>query len=130
MYENKTAIELLLRVAHCNTVPKEFGAPFKASFTSLFPKYCGIEGVSIACTLFLSTIHCGFSTERLHIYAREVFSICPPPSFNCKLYDSLIDAMRINAESRFTLLNNNGTFLLCTVLREDIVDTLDFITNR
>lgn len=129
MHTNDKPTEIICRLTHCDSIPEEFGAPFFAVFKTFFPEHNGVQTASLACTLFLSALHCGFPTDKLHIFTREAYSIYPGLLFDCKFYDRLIEAMHIDSDTRLLLLNEKNAFVLHRITPSDITDAFDFITN-
>ncbi len=131
MYEKIKPFELFKQITGKQTIPEGFAAPFIKAFATLFPTSdCNtIHATSIACALFLSTIHCKFASEKLHLFfreARESYSII---SFNCKLYDQLANAMSLDNTQEFTLLNSENNPEVHPMTNGDIFDAFDFVTN-
>ena len=111
--------------------PEGFGEPFIAAFSALYKgERDEILAAAYICSLFLSAIHAGFPTTKLHTFTNHVHENFARFSLNCKMYDVIFAQMKKSDNLAILLLDSNTGFCLSSCCKEDVFDALDFYTNR
>lgn len=109
-----------------------FGEPFMSAFKATYTSGSEeeITAAAYVCSLFLSAISEGFPTERLHTFVNYVKEKCSRFTFDCKMYDTILDKIGNDSLRQVALIDNT----LCTVFkecsREEMKEAFDFYTNR
>lgn len=112
-------------------LPDGFGEPFVSAFSALYKGEKGeVEAASYICSLFLSAILCGFPTSKLHLFVHNVQENYTRFSFNCKMYDTIYAHMKEEYLSATILLDADSRAVICGCRKEDVLEALDFYTNR
>lgn len=122
------AEELLLLITK-SEINKEFGQPFIKTFVQYFGKDVELEravATGIGCSLFLSSIKEGFSTEKLHAYVNNIREEHPFIAFDCKSYEPLYATIK---EDFMILLDKNKTYTRTNITKKEIFEAFDFVTN-
>lgn len=128
----KPDIEKVLSSIIKGNVHQSFGEPFRRAFIA-----CGlgcskedIKAASYICSLFLSTILEGFPSDRLHTfvhYTREHYSLF---TFDCRMYDTLLEKTDESSLWRTTLIDNEYKTVFRECCKNDLKEAYDFFTNR
>lgn len=109
-----------------------FGEPFTSAFKATYSTGSN-EEITVAaytCSLFLSTILEGFPSDRLHTFIRYTKECYNRFSFDCRMYDPLIECAGENSLKRVALINSEGSTIFRECSREEIKEAFDFYTNR
>lgn len=109
-----------------------FGEPFMHAFAALHTTG-NSEEITVAayiCSLFLSAIFEGFPTAKLHIFVNHTRENCSRFTFDCKMYDTILEKMDDGSLKHVALLNIEGETIFRGCCREDIKEAFDFYTNR
>lgn len=109
-----------------------FGEPFMSAFTAT---YTGgskeeIAAAAYICSLFLSAILEGFPTVRLHTFVNNIREDCSCFTFDCRMYDTILDKIKESSLRHVVLLNSNRNTVFRECSREEIKEAFDFYTNR
>ena len=109
-----------------------FGEPFMHAFAATYTAGNN-EEITVAayiCSLFLSAIFEGFPTERLHTFVNYTKEHCCRFTFDCRMYDTLLDRMDEESLKHVALMNIDGSTIFRQCSKDDIKEALDFYTNR
>lgn len=109
-----------------------FGEPFMSAFKATYTSGSEEEITAAAyiCSLFLSAISEGFPTERLHTFVKYVKERCECFTFDCKMYDAILDKMENDSLRHVALIDSNAHTVFRECSRNDIKEAFDFYTNR
>jgi hypothetical protein len=104
-------------------------------FTKAFKSFNHLEddvviAASYTCSLFLSAIKNNFPKEKFHTFVHCMQENYGRFSFDCKMYDRIIEKMGDNAIGKVTLLDEDCNANETRCSRDDITEALDFYTNR
>lgn len=111
--------------------PNEFGEPFASAFKALYDgDEDEIQAAAYICSIFLSAIKRGFPTEKLRIFVHYVQENHKRFSFDCRMYDTIIEHIDNKSLKKIQLLDRHykATEAECSI--NDIKEALDFYTNR
>lgn len=128
---NLNLTETLAAIAKTEPHPL-FGEPFSSAFAATYPGGRSEETMVAAyiCSLFLSTILEGFPTEKLHTFVNYTKENCHRFTFDCKMYDSILDKMNEKSLQQVALIGKNGSTIFRACSKEEIKEAFDFYTNR
>lgn len=109
-----------------------FGEPFMSAFKATYTSGSEeeITAAAYVCSLFLSAISEGFPTERLHTFVNYVKEKCSRFTFDCKMYDTILDKMENDSLRQVALIDSNAHTVFRECSRNDIKEAFDFYTNR
>ncbi len=115
-----------------NVIHPRFGEPFRSAFAAQYPKGSDEEITAAAyiCSLFLSAILEGFSTERLHTFVHYAKDNCSRFTFDCKMYSTLLSAISEESLEQVPLMDRSGGTVFTRCSRDSIMEAFDFYTNR
>ena len=110
-------------------IDKEFGKPFLESFRPLWNDKTEeeIEVAAYVCSLFLSCILAGFSTEKMHTFIHNTRESYSRIMFDCRAYEKLYEMM---TKEPFMLLGSDGRPVVRECGRQEIFEAFDFFTNH
>lgn len=130
--EEKGNVTQVFRSIVGNEPPPLFGEPFMSAFKATHTSGSEEEITAAAyiCSLFLSAISEGFPTERLHTFVNYVKERSSRFTFDCKMYDALLDRMENDSLRHVTLIDSNVRTVFRECSRNDIKEAFDFYTNR
>ncbi len=109
-----------------------FSSPLDKMFFSYFTdaeEHEGLRALSLAATLYLSVFHCGFPQTLFRssvTFLRENVSLC---SFNCTHYDRLYSKLTAEDSVVLPLFEDAGIIVSKELVRQDIFEAFDFLTN-
>ncbi|MBQ2808626.1 MAG: hypothetical protein IJF06_05935 [Bacteroidaceae bacterium] len=115
-----------------SSIPVDFGEPFRRTFLKHYPNGSN-EEIAVAaytCSLFLSAILKGFSTDRLHTFVHNTGEECSRFTFDCRMYDTLLGSIDEHSLQEVSLIDDRGEACTCKCSRNDILEAFDFYTNR
>ena len=109
-----------------------FGEPFMSAFKATYTSGSEEEITTAAyvCSLFLSAISEGFPTERLHTFVNYVKEKCSRFTFDCKMYDTILDKIGNDSLRQVALIDNTSCTVFKGCSREEMKEAFDFYTNR
>lgn len=120
----------LLSTITAQPANKEFGRPIAQAMQAAFGNAAGEEeytAAGIICTLFLSAILAEFPTMKLHTYVKNYNDGNRPFSFDCKSYDKIADNI---SNYRLLLIDKDMQYTKREITKQDLLESLDFFTNR
>lgn len=128
----KQNIEEVLSVMTKGTVHQSFGEPFRSTFiaSGLTADNEVITAASYICSLFLSTILEGFPSSSLHTFVRYVREHYTLFTFDCRMYNTLLEKTDDASLKSVALINRDYATLFRECSKEDIKEAYDFFTNR
>ena len=109
-----------------------FGEPFMHAFAALHTTG-NSEEITVAayiCSLFLSAIFEGFPTGKLHIFVNHTRENCSRFTFDCRMYDTILDRVDKESLKRVPLMDIDGNTVFRQCSKDDIKEAFDFYTNR
>lgn len=109
-----------------------FGEPFMSAFKATYTSGSEeeITAAAYVCSLFLSAISEEFPTERLHTFVNYVKEKCSRFTFDCKMYDTILDKIDNDSLRQVALIDSNAHTVFRECSRNDIKEAFDFYTNR
>ena len=109
-----------------------FGEPFMSAFKATYTSGSEeeITAAAYVCSLFLSAISEEFPTERLHTFVNYVKEKCSRFTFDCKMYDTILDKIGNDSLRQVALIDSNAHTVFRECSRNDIKEAFDFYTNR
>ena len=109
-----------------------FGEPFMSAFKATYTSGSEeeITAAAYVCSLFLSAISEEFPTERLHTFVNYVKEKCSRFTFDCKMYDTILDKIGIDSLRQVALIDSNSHTVFRECSRNDFKEAFDFYTNR
>lgn len=115
-----------------NEPPPLFGEPFMSAFKATYTSGSEeeITAAAYVCSLFLSAISEEFPTERLHTFVNYVKEKCSRFTFDCKMYDTILDKIGNDSLRQVALIDSNAHTVFRECSRNDIKEAFDFYTNR
>lgn len=111
--------------------PNDFGEPFASAFKALYDgEEDDIQTAAYICSIFLSAIKRGFPTEKLRIFVHYVQENHKRFSFDCRMYDTIVEQIDSKSLKKILLLDRNYKVAETECNINDIKEALDFYTNR
>ena len=109
-----------------------FGEPFMSAFKATYTSGSEeeITAAAYVCSLFLSAISEEFPTERRHTFVNYVKEKCSRFTFDCKMYDTILDKIGNDSLRQVALIDSNAHTVFRECSRNDIKEAFDFYTNR
>lgn len=130
--EEKSNLALVFRSIAGNEPHPMFGEPFMSAFKATYTSGSEEEITAAAyiCSLFLSAISEGFPTEKLHTFVNYVKEKCSRFTFDCKMYDAILDKMGNDSLRHVALIDSNAHTVFRECSRDEMKEAFDFYTNR
>ena len=88
-----------------------------------------LHALALIAILYLSVLHCGFSTRLMRTsigYLRDNISL---PTFNCNHYEKLYEKLTSEDCIEFTLFKDIDKFAKINLTKIQIFDAFDFLSN-
>ena len=130
--EEKGNLTQIFRSIAGNEPHPMFGEPFMSAFKATYTSGSEeeITAAAYVCSLFLSAISEEFPTERLHTFVNYVKEKCSRFTFDCKMYDTILDKIDNDSLRQVALIDSNAHTVFRECSRNDIKEAFDFYTNR
>ena len=130
--EEKGNLTQIFRSIAGNEPHPMFGEPFMSAFKATYTSGSEeeITAAAYVCSLFLSAISEEFPTERLHTFVNYVKEKCSRFTFDCKMYDTILDKIGNDSLRQVALIDSNAHTVFRECSRNDIKEAFDFYTNR
>lgn len=130
--EEKGNLAQIFRSIAGNEPHPMFGEPFMSAFKATYTSGSEeeITAAAYVCSLFLSAISEGFPTERLHTFVNYVKEKCSRFTFDCKMYDTILDKIGNDSLRQVALIDNTSCTVFKECNREEMKEAFDFYTNR
>lgn len=130
--EEKGNLTQIFRSIAGNEPHPMFGEPFMSAFKATYTSGSEeeITAAAYVCSLFLSAISEGFPTERLHTFVNYVKEKCSRFTFDCKMYDTILDKIGNDSLRQVALIGNTSCTVFKECSREEMKEAFDFYTNR
>jgi hypothetical protein len=114
-----------------NSIHDMFGEPFIAAFRTIHNgRSDEITSAAYTCSLFLSAIKAGFPTMKLHTFVHYIQDNCNRIHFDCTKYDTILALIGKEKMERVVLLDSCCGTIEVECSANDIIEALDFYTNR
>ena len=128
----KKTVNDILHSAINSTPPHSFGNPLNNAFRIFFTTKNGEEcyATAVICLLYISYRQKRFPIEKLRSCIYNIDENISKIGFNCNHYDKIMESIPKDELHNVPLYNYECNIEFATLTEKDILEALDFYTNR